>query len=206
MNSERELEYRILQVAREQAIRSPWHEVSPYELETVGASPAEIDQAVNLLHLRGWIQPGVTQNALGTFQISPAGLDALEQWEGRRGSSRSASMYHFHSPVGVVQTGPGATASVVQALGAEDREALLHALRVVGEALSAVKELPGSSKEEVLQLVEEGRTEIQKARPNGMRLGAVLSAVATAIQTAGSLQPAYQALKTALLPLGILLP
>lgn len=207
MNPERQLEYRILQIARDEAKAGPGHQVIPYELEEkLGTSLAEINRAINLLEHRGWIQSGPWQNALGTFQISPAGLDALEQWEGRRGSTRAASMFHFHSPVGVVQTGPGATASVVQALGAEHRGALLHALRLVGEALSAMKELPGSSKEEVLELVEEGRTEIQKPRPNGIRLGAVLSAVAAAIQTAGSLQPAYQALKTVLVRLGIPLP
>jgi hypothetical protein len=118
----------------------------------------------------------------------------------------SSTTLVFQAPVGAVQTGPGATASVVQVLAAEDREALLQALRFVGESLVTVEKLPGSSKDEVLELVKEVGVEVQKPKPNGIRLRSILSAIATAIQTTASLQPAYQALKAALLPLGILLP
>lgn len=72
--------------------------------------------------------------------------------------------------------------------------------------LARVDELPGYEKDELLDLIEEGRAEVDKAKPNGMRLTSVFSAIATAIQTAGSLQSAYQALKAALLPLGLPLP
>lgn len=115
-------------------------------------------------------------------------------------------VFNFYSPVGAIQTGPGATATVVQMLGPQDREALRNALDRLKQDLTEVEKLPGYEKDEVLDFIEEGRAEVEKARPNSMRLTSVFSAIATAIQTAGSLQPAYQVLKAALLPLGIALP
>ena len=115
-------------------------------------------------------------------------------------------IFNIYSPLGSIQTGPSATANVVMNLSSQDREVLIEALELVKRGLSVVKDLPGHPKEEVLDLVEEAKTEVSKPKPNGMRLGSVLMAVATAIQTVGSLQPAYQALKAALLPLGIQLP
>jgi len=134
-------------------------------------------------------------------------LSLLRQTEAReRKTESSGQIFNFYSPIGAIQTGPSATANVVMNLSHLDREALREALERVKEGLSIVEDLPGHPKEEVLDLVEEAKTEVGKPRPNGMRLGSVLMAVGTAIQTVGSLQPAYQALKAALLPLGIPLP
>ena len=134
-------------------------------------------------------------------------LSLLRQTEAREGKTESSGqIFNFYSPIGAIQTGPSATANVVMNLSPRDREALREALERVKEGLSIVEHLPGHPKEEVLDLVEEAKTEVGKPRPNGMRLGSVLMAVGTAIQTVGSLQPAYQALKAALLPLGIPLP
>jgi hypothetical protein len=112
----------------------------------------------------------------------------------------------FHiSSVGAIQTGPSATANIVFNI-AEDREELRRALDAVRDALSTVEALPAHPISEVVDLVDEAKIEIDKPKPNNMRLGSALSAVATAIQAVGSLQPAYQTLKAALLPLGIMLP
>jgi len=118
----------------------------------------------------------------------------------------SQPIFNFYSPVGAIQTGQGATATIVQMLSPQDREALRDALDRVKQGLADVDKLPGYEKDEVLDLIEEGRREVDKSKPNSMRVTSVFSAIATAIQMAGSLQPAYQALKAALLPLGILLP
>lgn len=69
-----------------------------------------------------------------------------------------------------------------------------------------MEQLAGFSRDEVAELVEDARTELEKPKPNGFRLTNVLTGVATAVQTAASLQPAYQALKAGVLPLGIFLP
>jgi len=113
----------------------------------------------------------------------------------------------FHiSSVGAIQTGPSATANIVMNIAPGDREELLRALDAVKEALSPLQALPAHPISEVIELVDEAKVEIGKPKPNGMRLGSVLLAVATAIQAVGSLQPAYQTLKAALLSLGIPLP
>lgn len=118
----------------------------------------------------------------------------------------SPVVQHFYSPVGVVQTGSGAVASVAQTFTAQDREGLIRALGLVSQSLAAIGELASYPKEEVQELVREAQSEVEKTKPNGTRLRTILTAVATAIQTAGSVQPAYQTLKAALLPLGIFLP
>lgn len=131
----------------------------------------------------------------------------MSRAQAREGQAASPPpVIHIHSPVGVIQTGPGATANVLQDLGTDGREALLQALHQISEYLASVRELPGSSKEEVLELVEEGVTEIQKEKPNGMRLRSILTTVAPAIQTVATLHSTYQALKAAASLLGISLP
>lgn len=115
-------------------------------------------------------------------------------------------IFNFYSGVGAVQTGPSAIANIVMNIGAEERDVLLRALDLVKEALAGVNSLPAHPTAEIIELVDEVKSEIEKPKPNGTRLGSLASTIATAIQTAGSLQPAYQALKAALLPFGILLP
>lgn len=108
--------------------------------------------------------------------------------------------------VGAIQTAPSATANITMNIGSEDREALLCALALVKEGLAGVESLPAHPTAEIIELVDEVKSEIEKPTPNGTRLGSLALTIATAIQTAGSLQPAYQTLKAALLSLGIMLP
>ena len=113
---------------------------------------------------------------------------------------------NFHGPVGAYQIGPTSAATVTQISNSADSEALRRALDLVEASLPAAANSPGLMADEVLELVDETRAELAKARPNSIRLRIVASGVATAIQTIGILQPAYQALKAALLPFGVLLP
>jgi hypothetical protein len=108
--------------------------------------------------------------------------------------------------VGGYQIGPTSAATVTQISNSADSEALRRALDLVEASLPAAANSPGLMADEVLELVDETRAELAKARPNSIRLRIVASGVATAIQTIGMLQPAYQALKAALLPFGVLLP
>ncbi len=80
------------------------------------------------------------------------------------------------------------------------------ALDRVKQDLVEVEKLSGYEKEEVIDLIEEGRAEIDKPKPNSMRVTSVFSMIAAAIGTVGSLGPAYRVLKAALLPFGIQLP
>ncbi|PYJ67928.1 MAG: hypothetical protein DME76_14015 [Verrucomicrobia bacterium] len=111
---------------------------------------------------------------------------------------------NIYSPVGVIQTGSGAMTNISYSLDAGERDVLVRALDLVKESLATGEHV--GVREEISELIEEARAEVGKPKPNGMRLQSVLTGIAGAIQTAGSLQPAYQALKAALLPLGVFLP
>ena len=113
---------------------------------------------------------------------------------------------NFHGPVGAFQIGQPSTPTATQINNSADSEALRRALDLVEASLPAAATSPGLSTAEVLELVDETRAELAKARPNSIKLRTIASGVATAIQTVGPLQPAYQALKAALLPFGVLLP
>ena len=99
---------------------------------------------------------------------------------------------------------PGAMTNISYSLDAGERDVLVRALDLVKESLATGEHV--GVREEISELIEEARAEVGKPKPNGMRLQSVLTGIAGAIQTAGSLQPAYQALKAALLPLGVFLP
>ncbi len=131
-------------------------------------------------------------------------LSAMRQVPGAGG--QPPTILHFHQPVGAVQTGAGAIANVVQNLGHQDRQRLISAIEGMKEAIATSTEPVARPKAELVDLLEEGRAELEKPTPNALRIGAVLFGVATAIQTVASLQPAYQALKAALAPLGVQLP
>lgn len=122
------------------------------------------------------------------------------------GAKLSQSKYNFYGPVGAVQTGPSASANVVQNLSTEDKDALMNALDEVKESLKKVEDIATSEREEIIDLVQDSREELQKPKPNNMKIRAILTQVGRTIQTFASLQSAYQLLKSALLPLGILLP
>jgi hypothetical protein len=127
--------------------------------------------------------------------------------EGRRERKEGQTVFNFHgSHIGTLQTGPGASAITIHMLNKHDRDTLTNALNHAKQDLLGLEKLPGYDKNEVIDLIERGQAELNKPKPNSMWLRSTLSGIATAIQTAASLQPAYQMLKTALLPLGIFLP
>lgn len=116
------------------------------------------------------------------------------------------SVYNFYSGVGAVQTGPGSIANVVQHIGSQEKEALQEALTAVRDALSILSGTKDFPKEDVIELVDEAHTEVAKPTPNRVKLSSMLSTIGETIRVVGSMNGAYQLLKTALLPLGITLP
>lgn len=142
-----------------------------------------------------------------SFEIELFALSLERQVKVKVGNDNSSQTHvYVTAPVGIIQTGPNATASIVQSLTLQDREVLANALDLVIDSITALDRLPVHPKEDVVELVVEAKRELEKTKPNNTRLNAIFTTVATAIQTVGSVQPAYYALKTALLPLGIVLP
>ena len=129
----------------------------------------------------------------------------LQGQQDARGS-QAAPVYNFYSPVGAVQTGQDASAQVFQNLSTQDRDAFLGAIDALREGLAGIDRLPAHPKQEIVELVEEAEAETKKARPNSSKLLSTFTAISQAVQTVGSLQPAYNTLKAALIPFGIHLP
>jgi hypothetical protein len=114
--------------------------------------------------------------------------------------------FNIYSPVGSIQTGANAVAYVTQTIDASTRQKLTEALVAIEEGLASIDALPAHPKAEVVEVVKEAKAELAKAEPNSTKLRSLLSATATAIQTVGSMKPAYELLKTGLAYLGITLP
>lgn len=121
-------------------------------------------------------------------------------------SSSSAPQYHFYGNVGAVQTGANASANIIQNLDASEKAALVEALRMARDAVGAPAELEELKRKELVAIADDCITELGSSSPNNTRLLPLFVVLATALQAISSAQPAYLALKTALLPLGIPLP
>jgi hypothetical protein len=131
-------------------------------------------------------------------------IDTLQGTDGPAEMTNSPT-YNFYGNVGAVQTGAHAIANTVQNLGGEDRKALAEALTKVHEALAA-SSIHEQQKSELIELATEAQAQLASSSPNNTKLMSIFNVLATSVQAVSSAQPAYQALKAALLPLGVTLP
>ncbi|MGH7325467.1 MAG: hypothetical protein ACREJ9_12595 [Candidatus Rokuibacteriota bacterium] len=115
-------------------------------------------------------------------------------------------IYNFMGPVGAVQTGPYATATVVQQFGPAQREALSQALQALRARVEAIEAAAMPQKAELVELIDDARMEVKRDQPNRLRLTSALSGIAMTIQTVGAAPDAYAALKAAAAAVGITLP
>ena len=114
--------------------------------------------------------------------------------------------YNFYGAIGSVQTGANATANVIQNLGEDDRASLSSAIQQVREALSNASSVGEQQRRELLEIADECASQMSENSPNNTKLLTMFNVLGTAIQSIASAQPAYQALKVAVLSLGITLP
>lgn len=133
-------------------------------------------------------------------------VHSLGRTKGKGQSDFPQNVYNFNAPVVAVQTGQGSTANVTQIISSDDKEALLQALDDIKKYLESGGNLSGFSKEEVLELAEESRAEVEKRNPNSSRLKTYLIGIAISIQTAAGLKPAYEVIKLVLSHFHIFLP
>jgi len=115
-----------------------------------------------------------------------------------------AATFNFYGTVGVVQTGPGATASV--SITAEQRHTILNALDALSRAVAKSPELELAQRAQLAELIEDASGEAKKESPNGLKLRGVLTGIGTAIMTLGSTREAYNLLKGAAALIGLHLP
>jgi len=110
----------------------------------------------------------------------------------------AGTVINVYSPTGAIQTGPHSIAYVSQTIDSEVREKVLHALEEVQAFINDVEDLPEYPKNEILDLVLDGKLEVQEDKPNLTKLRSLLSTVGTSIQMMASAKPAYELLKGAL--------
>lgn len=125
---------------------------------------------------------------------------------GKKDENASVQQYHFYGSVGAVQTGANAKANVVQNLDASEMSSLKEALRMSREAISSYTSLDDAKRQELIGVADDCILELDSASPNNTRLLPLFTVLATSVQAIASARPAYLALRTALLPLGITLP
>lgn len=114
---------------------------------------------------------------------------------------------NFIGPVGAVQSGPGATATVGQSISSSDQAAVVEAVMDLERSLREKREdLANLRIDEILGILADVRQELEKPTRNMTKLGSLLQTVAVSVSTTASLQPAFTTLKSALTAIGIPIP
>ncbi len=169
---------------------------------------SEFEEAVNELLEKSYIQHHqLPRRGMSRFC---KGID-FDIWKAEmtRQPFDAAPMGHtyntFNASVGVAQTGAYSVAHVQQSFDSGQLPALKKALEaILAEVTKA--DLPAETLEDAQGLIESAIAEVDKPKPNKLSLHSLLNGVATTVQTLGSSSGAYQLLKTALTPFGIVLP
>ena len=100
--------------------------------------------------------------------------------------------FNIYSPAGPIQT-----------IDAELGRQLINALDAVQSGINQLQDFPEPPKNEIVEIIGDCRTELEKAKPNIMKLRSLLMTVGTSIQSNHSLKPGYDVLKQELTFLGI---
>jgi hypothetical protein len=133
-------------------------------------------------------------------------VQSLKRKQQMSSSTDASTVFNIYSPVGSIQTGDYAVSHVSQNIDTEVKGRLLDALAKISEHLASDEVRLSHPKQEVVELIEESRLEIEKSGPNMTKLRGMLSAIGGSIQTVASMAPAYEALKLALAFVGVTLP
>lgn len=111
-----------------------------------------------------------------------------------------------NSSIGAVQTGNQSIANVNLQSNAADLATLQKALEVIAQELAKIGDLPNHNKTDIIDMVEDGKAELAKEKPNLTKLSAYLPTISGAIGVLANLKPAYDGLKIAATAVGIPLP
>lgn len=105
--------------------------------------------------------------------------------------------------IGALQTGARSTANVQQQWVSGDTSELLAALAALREALERTQAVEPEARRELIADVDNAAAELQQERPNKGRLLRWLGGIGAVVGTIGSVQPAYEAVKTLARVLGV---
>lgn len=112
---------------------------------------------------------------------------------------------HNSGTIGALQTGAGSTANVQQQWVGGDTLELRAALAALREALERADDVEFDARRELIADVDNATTELQQERPNKEKLLRWLGGVAAAVGALGSVQPAYEVVKSLARALGLYL-
>jgi hypothetical protein len=103
----------------------------------------------------------------------------------------------------VVQAGLlNSSATII--LDREGKDKIGEALAALQKALESDNSLEPRLKAETGEMIETTKRELEAPKPNNSLLRAMLTGIASTVQTTASLQPAWQTLKSAMIYVGIL--
>jgi hypothetical protein len=111
----------------------------------------------------------------------------------------------INGPVGVVQTGAYASATLIVNVGVEDRGAMIMALEMVASTFRDSQQLADEHRRQMLEVVDQAKVATQQQLPNPTLLRGMFTVVCETLQTLAASQPAMAALRAAALPFGIAL-
>lgn len=141
------------------------------------------------------------------YQAELASLVVRRKTQRQQSSPLATNVFNVSGAVGVIQIGSGNSATSFQQIDNSTVSGLREALEHLAPQIVA---LPDSAintpKQELLDLILESQTQLQKPQPNWTLLRSLLAGVATSIQTIASLRPSYETLKGLLTLIGINLP
>lgn len=110
---------------------------------------------------------------------------------------------HNSGTIGALQTGAGSTASVQQQWVGGDTSELRTALAALREALERAEEIELDERRELIADVDKAAAELQQEHPNKGKLLRWLGGVGAVVGAIGSVQPAYEAVKSVAGALGL---
>ena len=126
--------------------------------------------------------------------------------ESETNKSASTVFNIYSSPVGSIQTGDNSMADVTQNINTEVKDQIRKVLEEISLILNQSEVETSFPKGELIEVVQESQEELQKEKPNVIRLRSLLTSIGTSIRVVSSLKPAYETLQQALTFLGISLP
>jgi hypothetical protein len=119
-------------------------------------------------------------------------------------SRDSARINIEHSNVGFVQAGSGNVARIGSInISSADAAAVIGILHRIEERIGTLEEISEADKSELREIAGDAAAELSKERPNGFKLTALISALATTIKTIGGMKEIYDVLAPYLPALGV---
>lgn len=92
-------------------------------------------------------------------------------------------------PVGTIQTGSNAFASVTQTIATPTDDDVARALSEIAEALRRIE---GERSHQALELIDDLQAQLNRDRPNPLKVSSALGGLATMIQTIPAVAPAWE--------------